>query len=408
MIITAPPGTGTSSGSEPAADDRSSAASTDIDRPGVHRAPNRLLWLVAVALIGLALVGLAVWYLTSSIRVELSVDGRSQSIDTRADSVADLLVGQGIVVTGDDLVTPPPDTDLADGDAVVVRYARPLSVVVDGVETMHTTTERTVGEALRAVGAPVDGAAVSVPLTEALPPAGASVEITTPKPLDLVVGGELLEVTSAAETVGEVLEAEGIVLSGTDTVVPPIDTVVTTGMTIAVTRIRVDDEIRTESLAHDVVERDDPDLTVGTREIVTEGVDGEQEVTYSVTYTDGEITSEQVLSSTVTREPVTEVVAVGSKPAVVQSVDPGGSAGAASSGLNWAALAQCESSGNPKAVNPAGYYGLYQFSPAPWASVGGTGNPADASPAEQTNRAQILYDRSGVGQWPHCGPRLFD
>ena len=39
--------------------------------------------------------------------------------------------------------------------------------------------------------------------------------------------------------------------------------------------------------------------------------------------------------------------------------------------------------------------------------VGGSGNPADASAAEQTNRAQILYNRSGAGQWPHCGPRLF-
>jgi hypothetical protein len=29
------------------------------------------------------------------------------------------------------------------------------------------------------------------------------------------------------------------------------------------------------------------------------------------------------------------------------------------------------------------------------------------SPEEQTLRAQILYDRSGAGQWPHCGPQLF-
>jgi hypothetical protein len=28
--------------------------------------------------------------------------------------------------------------------------------------------------------------------------------------------------------------------------------------------------------------------------------------------------------------------------------------------LNWRALARCESGGNPRAVNPAGYYGLYQ------------------------------------------------
>lgn len=81
----------------------------------------------------------------------------------------------------------------------------------------------------------------------------------------------------------------------------------------------------------------------------------------------------------------------------------GGRAG----GLNWAALARCESGGNPRAVNPAGYYGLYQFSRATWRSVGGSGLPSRASSAEQTRRAIILFNRSGAGQWPHCGPRLF-
>ena len=73
-------------------------------------------------------------------------------------------------------------------------------------------------------------------------------------------------------------------------------------------------------------------------------------------------------------------------------------------GLNWAALARCESGGNPRAVSPSGrYFGLYQFDEPTWRSVGGTGNPADASPAEQTYRAQRLYDRRGAQPWPSCG-----
>ncbi len=79
-----------------------------------------------------------------------------------------------------------------------------------------------------------------------------------------------------------------------------------------------------------------------------------------------------------------------------------------SDGLNWAALAQCESGGNPRAVSSSGrYHGLYQFSVATWQSVGGSGLPSEASPDEQTYRAQLLLERSGVGQWPTCGPRLY-
>ncbi|NHC13773.1 transglycosylase SLT domain-containing protein [Motilibacter sp. E257] len=75
-------------------------------------------------------------------------------------------------------------------------------------------------------------------------------------------------------------------------------------------------------------------------------------------------------------------------------------------GLNWSALARCESGGNPRAVNPAGYYGLYQFSVGTWRGVGGSGLPHRASAQEQTYRAQLLYKRSGSRPWPHCGKFL--
>lgn len=75
--------------------------------------------------------------------------------------------------------------------------------------------------------------------------------------------------------------------------------------------------------------------------------------------------------------------------------------------LNWAALARCESGGNPRAVNPAGYYGLYQFSRSTWRSVGGRGLPSRASAREQSRRAHTLYRRSGSSPWPTCGRLLF-
>ena len=53
------------------------------------------------------------------------------------------------------------------------------------------------------------------------------------------------------------------------------------------------------------------------------------------------------------------------------------------------------------------YRGKYQFDQRTWQSVGGTGDPAAASPEEQTMRAQMLYARSGAGQWG-CGSHLYD
>jgi len=67
------------------------------------------------------------------------------------------------------------------------------------------------------------------------------------------------------------------------------------------------------------------------------------------------------------------------------------------------AIAVCESGGNPSANTGNGFYGKYQFTMSTWASVGGRGNPAAASEAEQDRRAAMLYARAGSSPWPVCG-----
>jgi hypothetical protein len=67
------------------------------------------------------------------------------------------------------------------------------------------------------------------------------------------------------------------------------------------------------------------------------------------------------------------------------------------------AIAACESGGNYSTNTGNGFYGAYQFTQATWESVGGTGNPAAASPAEQDARAAQLYAQSGSTPWPVCG-----
>jgi hypothetical protein len=78
------------------------------------------------------------------------------------------------------------------------------------------------------------------------------------------------------------------------------------------------------------------------------------------------------------------------------------SVGVSSSTLE--SIAACESGGDPTAVSADGtYHGLYQFDYGTWASVGGSGDPGAASPAEQTYRAALLYSQSGSSPWPICG-----
>jgi hypothetical protein len=69
-----------------------------------------------------------------------------------------------------------------------------------------------------------------------------------------------------------------------------------------------------------------------------------------------------------------------------------------------AGIAACESKGNPRAIGGGGSFrGKYQFTYGTWRAVGGRGDPALASEAEQDLRAAMLLKRSGTSPWPVCG-----
>lgn len=68
-----------------------------------------------------------------------------------------------------------------------------------------------------------------------------------------------------------------------------------------------------------------------------------------------------------------------------------------------ARIAACESGGDPNAVSADGRYrGKYQFSRQTWREVGGKGDPAQASEAEQDEMAARLLRRAGTSPWPNC------
>ena len=145
-----------------------------------------------------------------------------------------------------------------------------------------------------------------------------------------------------------------------------------------------------------VVEVPTTKLAPGRRKVVRPGKAGLRRTVAIRTLRNGEAVKYRVVARKLVREPRPRRVLVGRKPWSVPGTD----------GLNWGALAGCESGGNPRAVNAAGYYGLYQFDVSTWRSVGGSGMPHHASAGEQTYRAKLLYKSRGRSPWPNCGRLL--
>ena len=79
---------------------------------------------------------------------------------------------------------------------------------------------------------------------------------------------------------------------------------------------------------------------------------------------------------------------------------------APSGGVDWSAIAACESGGNWSASTGNGFYGGLQFTEQTWLGYGG-GQYAPsanlATPAEQIAVAQRVLAGQGIGAWPVCG-----
>lgn len=203
---------------------------------------------------------------------------------------------------------------------------------------------------------------------------------------------------------GQLLESHGVPVDGNDLV-----DVVRDGRTVSGERKRVREgdvvkltdvekvrRAKRERVSPGTVEVFTTKLAPGKRKVVRDGEPGVRKVVKLKTLHNGEQVRSRVVKRKLVRDPRPRRVLVGRKPYSVPGTE----------GLNWAALANCESGGNPNAVNPAGYYGLYQFDTGTWRSVGGSGLPTSASAAEQTYRAKLLYKQRGRSPWPNCGRLL--
>lgn len=325
---------------------------------GSHRLPARrsrrmrtfgVVALAAAAVLSIETVGTAV--AASPTTVTLSVDGVGFSVGTAADDVAGLLAEQSVTIDETDLVSPKPSVRLAEGMTVTVDHAAEITVVEQDVETQHFVTSDVVTDVAD--------------------------ELSLPMPDFAALTSTSYEPFSYRRTL--TFGPAGKLLSPTDRIKD--------GSRAVVQDVRIAFAQQKKTVDFRVNRKHTELLYQGTKRVKKQGRDGVRKVTARRTFVEGTLRAERVVNRTWVKKPQRKVVRIGTGP-------------------NWPALARCESGGNPNAVNPSGYYGLYQFSLSTWRAVGGSGNPTDYGYWEQTYRAWKLYRASGRSPWPHCGTYL--
>ncbi|NJC56553.1 resuscitation-promoting factor [Brevibacterium marinum] len=363
--------------------------------------------------------------------VTLDVNGQSEEVRTFGGTVGDVLDSRDLDIDKRDHVKPGVNKDISRDMTITVNTAKKLSLSVDGKESDEWTNANTVGQALADLGVDGEGADLNAEPSQKLKDKGNDIDVTTAKNLTIVADGKDHKVSAAAETAKEALGETKIELDKDDFMSVPLSSKVSDGQVLTVNRVKNKTVTEKEAIEPEVEKKKSDSLYEGETEVEDKGKDGQKEISYKIKTVNGDEVKKEKKDEKVLSEPETKVVIEGTKEKPAEEPDSGSDAGTGDSGTGgsddgdestgggsgsgdmstqeikdmlggpgskWYSVVECESNFDPKASNGT-HFGLFQFLPDTWHKMGGTGNPSDASPQEQFDRAKKLQKEAGWGQW---------
>lgn len=319
---------------------------------------------------------------SSSHVVFLSDDGKRQTLDTKAETVGDLIKKLPLNLISQDVVEPALDTPIVqDNFRINVYRARPVTVVdASGAKNVTLTAQSSPRMVAETAGLTVyaEDYVNFAPGSVRENILGEKVVIDRATPIQFNLYGSIHTVRTHTKTVGDLLKEKGVKVQKDDTVKPAPETPLTADLAVAVIRNGTQVVTQDEDIPAPVQIVNDSTLTLGATAVRQAGSPGKKTVTYQVVTENGAETSRTKIQEVVIQQPVPQIVARGT----IVFVGGNKSSLMAAAGIGGGDygyvdfIVSHESNWNPVARNASGAYGLCQALPgskmssagADWAS----------------------------------------
>jgi uncharacterized protein YabE (DUF348 family) len=333
--------------------------------------------------------------------VFLFENGKKQTIDTKAQTVGELVQRLPLRLIPEDVVEPSADTQIVeDNFRINIYHARPVTIVDGTNKTVALTAQKSARVVAEAAGLKVNPEDIAsfAQGDVAQNVIGEKVVVARATPVTLNLYGTQVPSYTQAATVATMLSEKHIKLDNGETVNPSLKTPITPNMQIFILAKGSQVVTTEETIPAPVQSVNDITLSFGTKVIRQQGSPGKQAVTYLITEQKGIEVSRKVIQQAIVQAPVPQIVAIGA------TIDINGdktaimaAAGIASGDYAYANFIVSHESGwRPTAANPSGAYGLCQALPG--------SKMASAGADWQTNPITQLrwcsgYAHSRFGSW---------
>lgn len=340
----------------------------DISHPFVIPSLGLLITLAVCGFLYFSLGGETVGAKDSHI-VQFYLEGKKQTVPTRAKTVSAFLEKLDVDLRTGDIVEPSLDAEIdQDNYAVNVYRARPVTIIDNGKKHTILSAQQSptkVAEELGIIIYPEDEveASAASPASNVL---GEQLVVNRSTPVLVNVYGTIVQTRTRSQTIAELLREKNIVPGKDDTILPALDQPITQDVQIVIARYGT--RILTEevTIASPISYTDDFNLTLGSTRVIDAGKPGKKIVTYEVTLTNETESSRKVIQEILVEQPTGKVVARGKKAPVVAGNKAEIMAAAGISPDEFYAadfIISHESGWRVNARNAGGCYGLGQACP---------------------------------------------
>ncbi len=144
---------------------------------------------------------------------------------------------------------------------------------------------------------------------------GMTIEVLPERSLTVIVDGQQEELKHyGQDDLNEILEQNAIILGQDDIIEPTQKSPPENSEVITITRVEVSEVQDNQRIFFQEVVNEDDQMGVGEQEVTTEGVEGQKQVRYKITYHDGEEVSKEIIEEKIVKEKVDRVVTKGTRP----------------------------------------------------------------------------------------------
>jgi len=201
----------------------------------------------------------------------------------------------------------------------VTALNKEVSLNIDGNNKRIQTKARTLGELIKSEKVVLKGNEnINISLNKLLKN-NDNIEINSACNVVINVAGEIKNIETFADTIGELLIAEKITLGQEDVINFSKETKISPGMNIDIQRVETKYETQIASIDFETVVEKSNELTSDRKKVRQEGENGERQITTKTVLVNGNQVLSEVTEDKITKKPRKKVVLEGIRPIITAS-----------------------------------------------------------------------------------------